>query len=58
MYLARQSAANYDSVFVGIYAFVLLLTIMEWWNVAGASGYYSLVRRFRDFGHQASMEDL
>lgn len=58
MYQSGASAVNYDSIFAGVYAFILLLTIMEWWNVAGASGYHSLVRRFRNFSHQADMENL
>lgn len=58
MYELRQPAVNYDEIFTGIYVFVLLLTIMEWWNVAGASGYHSMVRRFRNFGYKADMENL
>lgn len=51
MYEHHQPAASYDGIFSGVYALVLLLTIMEWWNVAGSSRYHSLVRRFRHFGY-------
>lgn len=58
LYQSFKSPANYDSVGTGVYAFVLLMSLMEWWAIAGESGYHSLVRRFRNFGHQAHMEDL
>lgn len=51
MYEIGKSADSYDSVFVGIYAFIFAVSLMEWWNIAGASGYHSLVRRLGLFGN-------
>ena len=51
MYEAGRSAQSYDSVFLGIYVFIFAVSLMEWWNIAGASGYHSLVRRIGNIGH-------
>jgi len=51
MYESGRSAQSYDSIFLAIYIFVFVISLMEWLGNDRAPRYNSLVRRNRNISH-------